>query len=129
MKSATKKATKQITSFEEACQQLGLDPDKSIPDMSAAQPKHHAALIATAKMYIIAEALNGGWIPDWSNYDEYKYFPYFEMASFRFGGSHCNNSSAYSTGGSRLVYRTRALADYAGQTFLDLYKDMMVITN
>ena len=128
MKSSTKKEVKQISSFEEACQQLGLDPEKSIPDMSAAQPKHHAALIATTKMYIIAEALNGGWIPDWSDYNENKYFPYFEMAGFRFDGSHFDDTYAFSTGGSRLVYRTRALADYAGKTFESLYKDMMVIT-
>ncbi len=61
--------TKEIKTFEEACKKLNLDPKTAIPDMSAAQPKHHASLIATAKMHIIAEALNEGWVPDWSNYD------------------------------------------------------------
>ena len=120
-------AVKTIKTFEQACKKLKLDPKTAIPDMSAAQPKHHAALIATAKMHIIAEALNDGWIPNWSDYNEYKYFPYFEMAGFRFFASYHWDADAYSTGGSRLCYRTRALSDYAGKTFVKLYEDMMVI--
>jgi hypothetical protein len=125
MTTATK--TKQIKTFEQACKKLGLDPKTAIPDMSAAQPKHHAALIATAKLHIIAEALNDGWIPDWSNYSEYKYFPYFEMGGFRFDVSALWFVGAHSSGGSRLCYRTRALSDYAAKTFIELYRDMMVI--
>ena len=125
------KATKEktIASFEEACAARDLDPNKIIPDMSVYPPRHHAAMIAHAKMIIITEALNDGWEPDWNNDDEYKYYPWFYMdkPGFRFGAAGYDCTSTFTTGGSRLCFRTRALAEYAGKTFIELYRDMMVI--
>jgi hypothetical protein len=38
---------------------------------------------------LLVLALNEGWVPDWKNHNQYKYFPWFEMAGssgFRFVG-------------------------------------------
>lgn len=127
-KEAKSPEPKSITTFEEACEKLGL-PDGILPDVSKFHIKHQQALIANAKLIIIAEALNDGWEPNWEDYNEYKYYPWFYMDSpgFRFYGAYYGYSDTYSTCGSRLCFRTRKLAEYAGQTFIELYRDMMVI--
>jgi hypothetical protein len=112
-----------IKTFEGACKVLKLDPKKALPVVSGMPKQHREAIIAHAKLVIIAEALNGDWKPDWSDYNQWKYYPWFEMKSSRFGydGSYVNYSS-YSNAGSRLCFRSAEIAKYAGQQFKSLYK-------
>ena len=82
--------------------------------------------IARRKLEIIIEALNDGWEPDWDNYSQLKWYPYFEDS---FAGASCPRSTYYpslSTAsiGSRLYCKSKEIADYVGQNFLDLYKQM-----
>jgi len=116
-----------IKTFEAACKALGLNP-KTVPDFSHAPKQHQAALIAHYKLVIIAEALNEGWKPTWKNDEEYKYYPWFEMESSK-GFRFCVARYYYSVSdvGSRLCFRSRELAEYAGKTFLKLYKDYMIL--
>lgn len=72
-----------ITTFEEACAKKGLDPLAILPDVSMFPEKHRPALIATAKMYLIAEELNvledgKAWEPNWDG-DEEKWTPWWDM--------------------------------------------------
>lgn len=67
-----------IKTFEGACKALKLKAT-ALPNVSALPKKHQKALIAHYKLVIISEALNAGWQPDWSNWNEYKYFPWFEV--------------------------------------------------
>lgn len=118
-----------IKTFEEACEKLGLDPQKTIPDFSMFPKEHQTAMIAHAKLIIINEALNEGWKPDWTNGQWDKYFPWFVMGSPSGDGfSYCDydNWHASSGVGSRLCFKSRELAKYAGETFLQLYKDYYV---
>lgn len=122
-----------IKTFEEACKVLNLDPEKVLPDVSAFLPPHQAALTAAGKLFIIADALNEGWKPDWNNDDEWKYYPWFDMekdednnpSGFRLDG--VDFSCAGSGVGSRLCFKSREIAEYAGTQFIDLYRDLMVI--
>ena len=124
------KITDKIKSFENACAALGLNPAEELPYES---PKNGRQLAANAfvKCTIIAEALNEGWKPDWSNWNQTKYYPWFDMHSenaaggsgFSFGGYGAGTS--ISRVGSRLVFKSRELAEYAGKTFLAEYKDWM----
>lgn len=129
-----------VTSLQEACQHLNLDFEKVQQDLATINstqlfPEHHKkALVATASMYIIAEAINDKWQPDWNNDDERKWLPWFDMevdknnpSGFRFYDSSCDFTITSSTGGSRLCFKTEALSKYAATTFIDLYRDMMVI--
>lgn len=122
-----------ITTFTEACKVLNLDPEKVLPDVSAFPPPHQAALTAAGKLFIIADALNEGWQPDWNNDDEYKYYPWFDLekneddnpSGFRL----CNVLYDYANSlvSSRLCFKSRDLAHYAGTQFVDLYRDLMVL--
>lgn len=118
-----------IKTFLEACKKLKVDPKKVVPSLTGVPKKNQTAMIAYAKLLVIAEALNDGWIPDWDNSSEYKYWPWFWMdkPGFRFFASYYSRAASHSTGGSRLCFRTRELSDYAGKKFLSLWKDMMVI--
>jgi hypothetical protein len=77
---------------------------------------------------LLAKSLNEGWTPDWKNSSQVKYYPYFEMESssgFRFYDGDAWGS--YSFVGSRLCYKTRELAEHAGNQFLAIYRSFMVV--
>ena len=68
----------QIKSFTEACKVLGIDPETVLPNVSAFPEQHQKALTAAGKLFIIADALNEGWKPDWND-DNLKYYPWFDL--------------------------------------------------
>lgn len=109
-----------IKTFKQACKALGI-PD-TLPDVSALPKDQQKAITAHYQLIIIAQALNGGWKPDWNDSNQWKYYPYFDMRNgFSFGnvGHHYRLSVV----GSRLCFETEEMAEYAGTQFLKLYKD------
>ena len=104
------------------------------------------------KLRIITAALNEGWEPQFTE-DECRYYPWFEFftqselnemsddekgrvvgrassSSYAGGGlayAVAVNASSYSNGfnGSRLAFKTRELAEYAGRQFVELYADFV----
>jgi len=122
--------TSNIKTFEDACKALNLDSEKVLPDFSLFPEKHQKAMTAHAKLVIIAEALNDGWTPDWVNREWDKYYPWFNMggssgSGFSFIG--CDDWFSLSGSGSRLCFKSRYLAQYAGEQFLELFKDYFLI--
>ena len=77
-----------IKTFEDACTALGLDPKTCLPDVSGMPEHHRKAIVANAKLTIIAEALNEGWKPDWNNGEWDKWYPWFDMRSSSGGFSY-----------------------------------------
>jgi len=118
-----------IQSFADVLEAIGpLDP--AVLDYhklcKTLESDHHA--IAYQKIVCIAIALNEGWEPDWSNSNELKYYPWFEMrgsSGFRFGGDVGWYSG--SDVGSRLCFKSRELAVHAGERFTEIYKAFMVM--
>ena len=83
---------------------------------------------AFRSLVLIAQTLNEGWKPNWKNSSEYKYYPWFEMngsSGFRFDGFGRWHSDSYV--GSRLCFKSRELAEYAGQQFTEVYRIFMII--
>ena len=108
--------------------------------------------IAYLKLRIIVAALNEGWEPKFEK-GEHRYFPWFYLypkeeydklddeekgrcvlrsgysSHSNFGFVHCNASydasASYTNGGSRLAFRTRELAAYAGRQFTEEWADFM----
>ena len=79
-------------------------------------------------LILVAKALNGNWKPDWNDMNEYKWFPYFQFSSgFRFSGTDTNyDCGATVTGvGSRLCFKNKQIAEYAGKTFIEQYEKLM----
>lgn len=119
-----------IKTFEDACKALNIDPQK-LPDFSIFPVKHQTAMQAHAKLVIIAEAINEGWTPNWKEYDQNKYSPWFDMNDedasdgFSFNAADCDSGT--SDVGSRLCFSSREKAKYASTQFLELYKEYFVI--
>lgn len=143
-----KNVMERIKTFEDACNELGIDHNEWMQDKK--ELGLEADVIAYLKLRIIAAALNEGWKPQFTT-DEYRYFPWFclytqseidEMNeedksrvvyrssnnASAYGGvayaSTSNDSSSTSTNiGSRLAFKTRELAEYAGRQFVEIWAD------
>ena len=91
--------------------------------------KDRKSIIAFYKLTIIIRALNEGWEPDWSNWDECKYYNWFYVekgedqrsSGFRYCVTSCAGTNART--GSRLCCGTSDDAEYIGKKFEDLYND------
>ena len=121
-----------IPSYEAAKDKLGIVAVKVIPEVR----EHHAkALNALNKLFTIAEAWNkvDNFVPDFSNRNQYKYFPWFvyndNAAGFVFAYSTYTASSAYANFGSRLCFSTRERAEQFGKQFIDLWNDFLLSNN
>jgi len=88
--------------------------------------------VAFYKLAIIAKAWNkiDGFVPDFSNIDQSKHFPWFlyrtEHAGFVCTGTSTSASSASSAIGSRLCFASSATAQKFGETFTALYNEMFL---
>lgn len=108
--------------------------------------------IAYLKLRIIVAALNEGWEPKFTE-DEYRYFPWFyfytkeeydklydeekgrcvlrsgsntsSYSGFVYCNANVDASSSSASDGSRLAFRTRELAAYAGRQFTEEWADFM----
>lgn len=137
-----------IKTFEDAKRELGNDhplvKEWNLGDNLSAD------LEAYLKLRIIVAALNEGWKPKFTS-DEWRYFPYFYLVTKNEiekmddeersrvvlrsgydagagGGVVCadagyDSSIASTIYGSRLAFKNRDLAIYAGQQFIDIYAE------
>ena len=113
-----------IKTFEDAFELLSDVEKKEFIKFCKHAKKH---TIAFEKMVIIAKTLNEGWEPNWSNANENKYYPRFNMNPFGFGVTFYVYWATDSITGSRRCFKIRRLAEYAGKQFEDIYKEFMVL--
>ena len=123
-KSATEFDYTTIKTFEDACKKMNVDPEK-LPDLSAIPEEFAKPIIAYYKLLIIYQAINNGWKPNWGNYNQYKYYPWFEILSpgFGFSGTIYDFGAADSTVGSRLCTDSSEKALYIAKQFEAEYQD------
>ena len=117
--------------------------------LDGAAESNSGDIVAYLKLRIITAALNEGWTPQFTK-DEYRYFPWFWLytkeeiaklnkeerkkvvlfggfayagayAGFAFASSYSAPSSTYAYIGSRLCFKSSALAKYAGEQFAEIY--------
>ena len=120
-----------ITSFENACQALGREA--VLPEVSKLPPAIQKYLIAHTKLITIIEAMNfveGNWKPDYTNWDEPKYYVWPEVAAdkerpsgFGFSDSYFNFDFTCSGVGSRLCMKSAEMVLWA----LEQHKDLFII--
>lgn len=75
-----------IETYADACHELGLNP-LTISDFAYLPKMDQESSYAYHQLTIIARVLNEGWEPDYSNENEYKYYPYFVWDKNPAGGS------------------------------------------
>lgn len=143
-----------IKTFEDAVNAIGEDHPlvaqyKTI-NSAFKEADNNLHLFAYTRLAIIAEALNEGWRPEYTE-DEYRYYPWFGLYTqeeyddmddedkercrfvgrsgshaYAYGGLVCANAhpgSAHShtNVGSRLAFKSRELAIYCGKQFIEIW--------
>ncbi len=121
-----------IKTYEDACNVLNINPAEDLPYANPANAKQES-LNAFAKLETIVKAINGDEaFPDWTNSNQWKYYPWFWMnkASKTVSGLGlsyfdyvCDTSVSYV--GSRLVFDSKEKAKYAANQFNDIYEKFM----
>lgn len=139
-----------VTSYEEARKYLGGKPNN---DFTVAKkvvsgncvkldevtrlvkdinPSHVKALIALNELFTIAQAWNkeDEFEPDFSNSNQYKYFPWFvyDNGAAGFVYANTNYTATYTNAsfGSRLCFKTPERARQFGEQFIDLWNDVLL---
>jgi len=119
-----KKCFFDIKTFEDACEELDLNANDFIT--ANCLPDE----IAYKKLKVIIMAVNQGWIPDWNNDNQRKWWPYFNLSSgFGFSCSYYGYDDTSTAVGSRLCFETEEKSNYVAKQFLDLYKEFLTIIN
>ena len=96
-------------------------------------PKHIEALIALNELFTIAQAWNkaDGFVPDFSDCNQNKWFPWFtyakDAAGFVFASSNTVPIRASAYLGSRLCFKTSERAAQFGKQFIDLYNKVFLM--
>lgn len=141
----------EIADFKDAVQYLGLDANDGYEVYGCEKrgtgslkkrdverlvrelnPRHVDALIALNELFTIAEAWNeaDGFVPDFSDKEQQKYFPWFaydkDVARFSQNGS---MSAVYVSAllGERLCFKARERAKQFGQRFAGLFNKFLMI--
>lgn len=125
----SQKITDIVKSFEDALALHGKVSDNlQILFSYNGVDREMVATVAFAKLSLIRKVLNEGWEPNWENSKELEYYAWFNMSS-GVGLSYYDYGYACSSThvGSRLVFKTKDLAEYAAKQFKDLYQDLMVL--
>lgn len=143
-----------IKTFEDAVNAIGEDHPlvaqyKTI-NSAFKEADNNLHLFAYTRLAIIAEALNEGWRPEYTE-DEYRYYPWFGLYTQEeyddmddedkercrsvgrsrgnagaYGGLVCAYADSGSAGshtgiGSRLAFKSRELAIYCGKQFIEIW--------
>lgn len=117
----------EITDYKVAHTYLGI----SVGSINVAK-NHQKAMFALYQLIIIAEAWNkaDGFIPDYSNVNQWKYYPWFRYDT-KAAGFVCaatSNAATYAVAsvGSRLCFSTSERALQFGEQFIDLWNDFLL---
>jgi hypothetical protein len=99
-----------------------------MPDPYTIPEQYRVPMLAYLKLLIIFAAINNGWKPDWSNYTQSKYYPYFSALSpgLDSPGSYCSYGHFITTVGSRLCTFSREAALHIGRYFQAEYADFFL---
>ena len=114
-------------------------PSKSIDPIKDAEilikelnPKHIEALIALNRLFTIAEAWNkeDGFIPDFSDWEQDKWYPCFKYdkcaAGFVYARTYSVSTVIDATFCSRLCFKTRERAEQFGKQFVELFNKVIL---
>lgn len=124
--------TDRVKSYADACKVLGIEP---MNEQNMKAQGFRPDEVARRKLETITEALNEGWKPDWNNTDQYKYYPYFYIRENAKAKAHAGLASAptirtasFTTAilGSQLCFHDSDTARYAGNTFTELYEQILI---
>lgn len=113
--------------FAASCKYLGINDEFAFD----CADEHVKAMQSLYMLVIIAQAWNkiDGFVPDWSNGDQWKYYPWFVYkghAGFVYAYTYDTASHASAYIGSRLCFKSSNRARQFGEMFTDLFNDFLL---
>jgi hypothetical protein len=120
----SEKIMDRIKTWSDVLFELGLKEQEVLPYPNP-ETKEQRSINAFAKIQKISQVLNEGWVADFSNKDQSKYYPYFEKTSSGWRVDVTYGYFHFSRVGAGCFYKTRELALYAASQFLEVYKDYL----
>ena len=136
-----KEVNEVITDFESAKKYLvGNTNDDFIVDkiekaeklIKEINPKHIEALVALNELFTIADAWNNEdeYVPDFSNFDQEKWFPWFnydnDASRFVYTATNFAPANVGAPFGNLLCFKTSERAEQFGKQFADLYNKVFL---
>lgn len=101
-------------------------------DVTGINPKHIEELIALNKLFTIAQAWNkeDGFVPDFSDWEQDKWFPWFvydkDAAGFVYADTNSTPTNAVAYFGPRICFKSSARAAQFGKQFAELYNKVFL---
>ena len=108
-----------VTSFDDACNKLGISTDLS--HFSKINDEFKEQQIAFYKLSIIIRVLNNGWIPNWKDSNEKKWFNYWNLGFSDYRTSYYSTSTSVP---SALYLKNKELCEYVKVRFESLYNNL-----
>lgn len=131
-KEKTFKTYTDIKSYADACAVMKYNP-AHLPIVTNLPKSERRATVDAYKLRVVIAAINklSNWKPDYSDFNQGKYYPWFEVktnkknpSGFAFSGTDTHCDYSLTVVGPRLSVGTRDEALYVGTKFADLYKGM-----
>jgi len=116
---------KEINTFDDVLQALGKKMEDILP-WKKPKNKNQLSQNAFAKIQCITELYNDGEKFDWTNSNQYKYYPWFQKNAR--GGwvlSFVYYYSSLANVGFGYYFKSKELAEDAVKKFMDIYKDYL----
>lgn len=114
-----------VKTIDDAINKLG-EKDEEVIQLGKLQSLSglSEAILNNQIAVVITKALNDGWVSNWNDSSEYKYFPWFYLGDnfryFRYDGYYGWDSGSLTS--ARLCFKSSELAIYAGRQFTEVYK-------
>lgn len=123
-KFTSNKIQDRIKTWTDVLVELNLKNSDVLP-FADPQTKEQKSLNALAKIQKISQVLNEGWIPDFTNSNQSKYFPFFKKSGAEWVVAYYNCWTGCACVGFGSYYKTSEIALYAGNQFGDIYNDYL----
>lgn len=132
-----------IKTFEDAVVELSnramngdKDAGKLLDEWKISSQVGSKDLLAYLKLRIITYVLNEGWKPKFEEENELRCYPWFNfktssiISRVGYGAMRMLSldpySYSYAYSGSRLAFKSKELAEYAGKQFVEIYEDWFI---
>lgn len=112
-----------FNTYSKVCKELG-EKELLVGDFSFLPLERRIKALNQAKIQQLEKFFNEGWVPNWKDQSENKYYPYFTLNSS--GGLGFDGSSYRRSGFSAVAgfYKDQETSDFIGRNFIDIYEGL-----
>ncbi|AWW32153.1 hypothetical protein DN752_19520 [Echinicola strongylocentroti] len=119
----------QINSYEDACKILDRKP-LTLEEFSFLPESERQSFYSLHRIRTGIEAINEGHVFDWNNWDESKYYPWWDLETYNddpagsgFSYGDCASAGTCANVGARLCTRTREHCGHIAKVFFEDYRN------